>query len=216
MYFVEPFDLFHFSFVAKNEKGTIASGQCEKNNKNNLNINLAPDLSSQVKWLDIEGSLIDDQSWAVAGHILIFEQFELKSEDVVPSSLSLMKDPNEFYQPFTIIQSSSQLFVEQDNRRVLIVCKTSGQIINFCNTLTNVETNYSRAATDNDRGGADLLMGFVLPKFVVDTYGKIFGDKLFSYLHHWKTVGLTPGALDSVVVSSRFRYLICDWNIFLN
>ena len=204
MYFVDPFDLLDFKFIAKNEKQVITVGNCEKINENILRINLETKSSNLVKWLDVEGHLIENQSWAEAGHVLISEQFELTASDVADLPISSMQNSGGIWQPFTLTQSLNQIVVEQESKRVLVVCKKSGQIISFCYALTNLETNYSRAVTDNDRGGADLLMGFVLPKFVVNTYGKLFGDKLFSYLHHWRKAGLTPGALESVVVSSLY------------
>ena len=127
---------------------------------------------------------------------------ELKQNEVATIS-SIFGASNFIEREYDMLTTESTLTVVniEDNAPTLTICTKTGQKINFCDILTNIQTNYSRAATDNDRGGADLLMGFVLPKFVVDSYGMIFGDSLFSYVHHWRKIGLVPGALESRVVS---------------
>jgi len=54
--------------------------------------------------------------------------------------------------------------------------------------------NVTRASTDNDRGGAQMLMDFVLPPAGVNLVGMIVGTDLFSHEYHWGQNGLDASA----------------------
>lgn len=193
-----------FEFNAINEAGIVETGSC-KVKGDVISLALSRNKVRMVKWLNLEGLLRKDYWWAKAGHVLVESQFELQVGEVAKCPmLPVIQQPIKNEGSYTIVESASTLCVNFSEKRVLAVCTKTGNVLNFDNALSNLKTNYTRAATDNDRGGADLLMGFILPMSVVNTYGKIFGDKLFSYVHHWRKKGLLAGELHSIAVSSRF------------
>jgi len=206
MPFLKPRDFFSFKYIAKNESGQVEEGQCKYDEDYKLRIKF--EAINEIKWLDVEGYLKRASQWAEAGHVLIREQFEVTSLDVAPSFTKADKQSIEGGHQFIVVQSELSLIVNLYQRPILVVSTTDGEVSQFCGVLNNLRTNYSRAATDNDRGGADLLLGFILPQFVVEASGKLFGDKEFSYVYHWMKKGLISGQMETVVVSltrSLFR-----------
>eukprot|EP00816_Leptocylindrus_hargravesii_P008251 CAMPEP_0196808284 /NCGR_PEP_ID=MMETSP1362-20130617/8281_1 /TAXON_ID=163516 /ORGANISM="Leptocylindrus danicus, Strain CCMP1856" /LENGTH=1253 /DNA_ID=CAMNT_0042182569 /DNA_START=48 /DNA_END=3809 /DNA_ORIENTATION=+ len=198
LHFVAPSDFLKFEYSAINEAGTVETGSC-KIEGDVISLSLSRNKVNTVKWLNVEGLLKEDYWWAKAGHVLVESQFELQEGEiakcpVLPAIQQLMKNEG----AYTIVESASTLCVNFSDKPVLTVSTKTGNILNFDNMLSNLKMNYTRAATDNDRGGADLLMGFVLPMSVVNTFGKIFGDKFFSYVHHWRKKGLISGEPQSV------------------
>ena len=61
--------------------------------------------------------------------------------------------------------------------------------------------NFTRAATDNDRGGIQMLMDFILPGWAVAAVGSVVGTKMFSHQYHWEQNGLSAGASPKQVCS---------------
>lgn len=53
--------------------------------------------------------------------------------------------------------------------------------------------NVTRASTDNDRGGAQMLMEFVLPPPAIKVVGAVVGTGLFSHDYHWQQNGIGAG-----------------------
>jgi beta-galactosidase len=65
--------------------------------------------------------------------------------------------------------------------------------------------NFSRAATDNDKGGLELALSLIFPWFIRHAYVNfLHGDKNMSYYCCWKQVGL-DGAAPLQIVCDRAR-----------
>jgi len=153
----------------------------------------------QEYFLSIRGSLKNETSWAQADHVLVAQQFRLL---IKQASESPTYNPEVF--------SSGALGVTEDDvieiRRMtgnrddvlVVVEKSSGSLIwfapdgrNVLSTNGGVVPNFSRAATDNDKGGLELALDFMFPGLGVQRiHGFFRGNEDFSYWSRWKTVGL--------------------------
>jgi len=153
-------------------------------------------------WLNVCGGLSEAKVWANKGHRLVIEQFRLgfnySHETVLP--LVSPKQQPKTEGSIKVNDSDSKVTVSLANGGCIVVDKGTGTIISYrtpkgfevFDTAGSkcFEPNYTRAATDNDRGGAELLIDFILPQWVSSVLAFIMGTKLFSYSYNWKRFGL--------------------------
>jgi hypothetical protein len=69
-----------------------------------------------------------------------------------------------------------------------------------------VKPNFLRAATDNDRGGVELVLQFLLLSWATPVFRLLFGDSRFSYERNWKRCGLSQD-LPPEIVCHCVRFL---------
>jgi Beta galactosidase small chain/Domain of unknown function (DUF4981) len=156
-------------------------------------------------FLNIRGRLKENVSWADRGHTLVSQQFCL---EVVGASTPVLATPS-ISVPFalTISNDDNQLCVwrsESASRekvaegRMLLVAidRSSGSLVHYSpfggNLLYDgVMPNFTRATTDNDRGGMELALNFLFPGLEIQgIHGLLHGSQDFSYLSRWRRVGL--------------------------
>ncbi|GMH94547.1 hypothetical protein TL16_g12934 [Triparma laevis f. inornata] len=93
---------------------------------------------------------------------------------------------------FDIDARKSSVVIDKQTGSLTHLVTPSGKNVLHKTTTSreNVSLNVIRAATDNDRGGAQMLMEFVLPPAAVNVVGSILGTDLFSHEYHWARSGL--------------------------
>lgn len=176
-----------------------------------LPLNVSSALSSIRKlkassyWLNITGALSQATTWAEAGHVLVQEQFSLQvvldDESLSPNDdVKVKKDHGRL----DVSTSNDEITISRivGGKKVpfVVICKSSGAIKSlatphlgevFASNSPGLIPNYTRAATDNDRGGIELLLDFVLPAWVGRVVGAVRGFDNFSYHYRWNMFGLS-------------------------
>ena len=175
--------------------------------------------------LNLRGALRCKESWAEQGHIVVSQQLKLEVNeaevrDVAGAGAVADADvKTSVYNGGDVIVATTIDAISVSLTKssmcgvpLITVSKKTGMIVSLRTpegkdilaSSVNVETpgimpNYSRASTDNDRGGVELLLGFVLPgrfRFLSPAIYRLYGMlKGFGDLSHawwWKVNGLTP------------------------
>lgn len=157
-------------------------------------------------YIQIDGFLDSHHSWANAGHVVVSEQFPVLfrfAGDTLPAKVASI-----------VSQGKTPLKVEQDQQHVhvfrgddklpfIVVDKSSGGIKSIRWNGQNVldgdglNANFTRATTDNDRGGMELVLDFLRIKWASSLLA-IINKKNFSYEKHWRDHGLSQSAPPSV------------------
>ena len=186
-------------------------------------------------WLNISGSLKEEQMWAPADHELVSVQFPLRivgldeyiSEPIPTNTIvteqggaieTTHKDTNLTFQSDdrfcrVCTGDNSTLWALFDKKtgslralRNADGTKVISDLDDPASDAPGIEPNYTRAHTDNDRGGADLLLAFILPALlrflnplIYFGYSVIQGSGDFSYYLHWRRIGLMPNKQPSFV-----------------
>ncbi len=174
-----------------------------------LNVSSALGIIRKTKassyWLTIKGALSQPMTWADVGHTIVQEQFSLEAvlddqsrslTDEVHTSINQgrldVSTSNDEIVISKIVMGKSTPFV--------VICKSSGAIRSlltshfgdiFASNSPGLIPNFTRAATDNDRGGVELLLDFVLPSWVGRVFGAIRGFDSFSHHYRWNMYGLS-------------------------
>jgi beta-galactosidase len=153
-------------------------------------------------FLNIRGSLQNKTSWAKSSHVVVAQQLPVAFRFAQPKSTLAQEEQ--------IMQSNESLRMVEDAKLIsvyrsslgdsipfAIIDKESASLASYAPNGTNLfeigalQQNFTRAATDNDRGGMELTLNFLqLFGFLQDLYGSICGYEDFSYHSHWKMVGL--------------------------
>lgn len=162
-------------------------------------------------FLNIRGVLKNDESWAKKGHVLITEQFQVVIETMEPQSTDRAA-PALGNILLTVEETHNMVTVLKEGQPLLAIARNTGTIQTMStpdgtNLLAGqvdvdnagITPNYTRALTDNDRGGVELLLGFVLPdslKFINPVLYRLYGIfqsfNDLSYSWFWKVKGLMP------------------------
>jgi beta-galactosidase len=183
----------------------------------------ASDLSKNVSartsirfWLNLRGYLNEDQIWCNKGRVLVTEQFELRLMDValrdhektlkVAGEGPLALDNNEHLVSVSAV-SSGQLLLEIDKKTGTIISLSTlagTNLLAKSDSRGGIYPNFTRAYTDNDRGGVDMLSSFVLPSYLQwlnPVLFRIYGAHL-SFSWFWDAHGLSPAFPPSVRCTS--------------
>lgn len=162
-------------------------------------------------FLDIQGVMNCDQTWASAGHIVVVEQIPLRivfenDQPAPPKSIKLDDTRDD-----TLVVTSDQDSIKVSNggnSPFVAIDKLSGGISSIKHSNTELlcghglKSNFTRAATDNDRGGLELILDFMLLSWA-EPLVHLQGNDNFSYEKHWKRYGLSqdsPPRLDDCSV----------------
>jgi len=155
-------------------------------------------------FLNIQGALKENQSWAETGHVLVNQQIPIKFV-LVKSVTRKLPD----FQPSAARVSwrlwDGRVVVEgrRDgvvNQIVTIDPKTGGIDSFFNPSGENVLAgqllpNFVRAATDNDKGGLEQPLEFLFPGVDFQyIFGLLHNLDEFSYWTRWKRFGLDASA----------------------
>lgn len=159
-------------------------------------------------YINIRGFLRKDTSWAQAGHDLVIEQFVVKFE--FEETFSVENIQERITKPVFSLESVTDEYsgcirvfrvsTSGEKFPLVEIDRISGALVSYCtdgNDLLSegIVPNFVRAATDNDKGGADLVIDFFnLPQngFVSGLRNLLIHPASLSYYSHWKSVGLTP------------------------
>jgi beta-galactosidase len=157
-------------------------------------------------FLNLRGSLNAVTSWADTGHLVVSQQFPIKfnlsgalDRNVVApasrdTSIIEMRDDGNHLRVFRRMTAAGAT----DKQELGAIDKTTGALTSYSPHGTNILScrdglmpNFVRAATDNDRGGLELALNFMLvPSWVQALYYSAFGYHNCSYWSRWKAVGL--------------------------
>jgi len=169
------------------------------------------DFSSILFFLDIEGFLNEDTTWAMSGHVLATKQIPLRITYDDDQSLSIRReigDNKKKKESLRVSSDKNTIKVSNGNDLpfVTIDHSTGGILsINWDGTpilAGGVTPNFMRAATDNDRGGVELVLEFLLLAGATSIFRLLFGDSGFSYETNWKQCGLSLDSPPKVVCDS--------------
>lgn len=165
-------------------------------------------------WFNIRGALKSNETWAKKGHIVVTQQLPLKIRGL---ESPLSKSPMTGACSLIVRDDSATISISKasnEDRPFLVINKKAGTIQSMLtkdgtNVLARncaveecgIHPNYTRAITDNDRGGIELLLGFVLPSHLrflnpvlYRVYGIFKGFRDLSYSWFWLCNGLMPDA----------------------
>lgn len=159
----------------------------------------------QIGYLNIEGRLREDASWAKAGHTTITEQVEttiLCAES--PSCTSLSPDIPSQLEPYVSDSEKSIKIAWRESNSLVVIEKSTGTISSFewhgeqvlCGQ--GIMPNFSRAATDNDKGGLELVLEFFSRPWLGPWIKTVFREN-FSYNMSWTEHGLLPISKSALV-----------------
>ena len=170
-------------------------------------------------FLNIVGRLKSNRSWAKSGHVLVRQQFKVvfhfeesisASRAEVPSNtragtkLAMTSDDDEVRVYFRDQESTSTT-----DTPIITIDKATGSLATYSPTGRNLfagvaRPNFTRAATDNDKGGLESILDFILPSIhqsLYDLIGLVRGYEEFSHHSHWRRVGLLEASPPRVVCS---------------
>jgi beta-galactosidase/beta-glucuronidase len=164
-------------------------------------------------FLNIMGVLRENSSWADAGHVIVREQYRVNSVTIegvnaLTNMIPIQMDTHASM--ITVRETQDTIAVaspEKDRATPFVTfSKVNGSILSLCwdgqidilgrNGLT---TNYTRAATDNDRGGLELVLQHMMLDWARPVFFRFWGYKHFSHLLHWREHGLTQDQPPRVV-----------------
>lgn len=165
-------------------------------------------------FLNVKGWLKSNTTWADAGHEIVLEQFRLQFNFSVPIARSLHRKPKQSPPHLEIAQDTSTIRVSRtvggSAQSLAVVELASGSLVYYApqgeNVLVQgVVPSFTRAGTDNDKGGLELALEFLFPGLGADRILQLFrGRDDFSHWSRWKNAGLSQDAPpQTVCISSR-------------
>lgn len=170
--------------------------------------------SPTIYYINLRGSLKKATPWANKGHCITAQQFRIEFVLDSPKRAILKEEETGKKPPLEVVTNydtisishkgaaSGQPFVVLDRKTGVIreLMTPDGKVI--LSSPSEIDTaglvpNFTRAATDNDRGGFELLAKFhgvpqMFAPVVFNVYGFFRGLHVMSYLFHWKRHGLDP------------------------
>lgn len=153
-----------------------------------------------VFFLNLRGYLRCENSWADIGHVLVRQQFEIifDFEELWTPVPSPTRQARKLRIKATSDDDVIQIFrvSESESGPFAVIDKQSGALIQYSpkgrNLLSKgILPNFVRAATDNDKGGLELVLAFfMLPSSLQSIVGLVRGLKDFSNFSRWQMAGL--------------------------
>ena len=180
-------------------------------------------------WFNLKGCLNQDTIWASKGHVVVQYQCSLPFEKVkkLPSTndnssstttvakrMHVLNHPEKIVISSILLPTSKQIDTQNVNKQPLLqIDKSTGFLTHYyipnkkqqkdssINILSKpLRPNFTRASTDNDRGGLELLMSQNNDSVPTEEGSSLLNkllfkskmDDQFSYEYHWKRVGLIP------------------------
>jgi len=174
-------------------------------------------------FLDLDGGLAHDLPWASRGHVLVTEQFPLtvlgnegvrvsefdtRSGDAL-SSLRVTEDSSTI-QVFRGSMVHSFVSIDKETGGIKSIASDSSDGNIF--TGRGMLPNFTRATTDNDRGGMELVLDFLHLQWTRPLLQAV-NDRLFSYEMHWRDHGLcqdAPPVIRSISTTVLYNGLARD------
>ena len=193
--------------VALNENGLVTLDLSSAIKKIRFGEKNNNKLFTNMYYLNLEGFLNKDSTWANNGHVVATKQFPLKIlfNDNLPLSITEEIKGTEENTPLRVLSDKSTIQISNGNASPFItIDKSNGEIasINWDGKSIlagAVKPNFLRAATDNDRGGMELVLQFLLLSWATPLFRLLFGDTGFSYEMNWKRCGLSQDLPPEIV-----------------
>ena len=147
-------------------------------------------------FLNIRRFLAKEESWASEGHLVVQEQFKVNfkfTKIVAHSAHSHVAEKT----TLRVQETKTQVLITASGAMFAMIDIQTGALIDYSPERITVylrglqRANFTRAATDNDRGGMELTLDFIFPFKVDKFFEKIWGTEDFSFYSHWKRAGLT-------------------------
>jgi beta-galactosidase len=165
-------------------------------------------------FLNLRGCLKQSAVWAEQGHLLVTQQLRLgldglkSPEKMAPQEINPV--PND---SLRVVEDESTISVSRnastEGTPFVVIDKHTGTISSFSTPdgettlappsqvdVAGVVPNFTRAATDNDRGGVELVYEHIWPTPLVmpwlKVYSFLYGSEGLSYLWNWRMHGLDP------------------------
>lgn len=159
--------------------------------------------SSLNYFVNILGVLREDAAWADAGHLVAREQFRVTltiNSGAVPRSINKQHSarPLPGFEPLLVNSDDDRVTVlTADKTLQLVISKFTGGIVKLLWNSRNItggnglQSCYTRATTDNDRGGMELVLEHMMISWLKPAFFLLGGTRDFSHYMHWKENGLT-------------------------
>ena len=149
-------------------------------------------------FLKIEGALNSDVSWAEEGHVVVLKQFPVR----LNFEVSVDEEPQEScadgcLPPLRVLSSINKIKIASgDSAPFLVIDKSTGSMTSMKGKSKEMlsgqglRASFTRATTDNDRGGMELVLDFLLLSWAKSLV-QLVEDSRFSYEMHWKEMGIS-------------------------
>ncbi len=152
----------------------------------------------KIYYVDMEGFLNKDYSWAMRGHVVARKQIPLmiRFNDLVPASIREKDQVKNQVLPLSVTSDEYWITIKNGNDPPFVtIDKANGYIQSVAWDGTSilcdaVRPNFLRASTDNDKGGMELVLEFLLLSWAAPIFRLVFGDSKFSYESNWNRRGL--------------------------
>lgn len=155
-------------------------------------------------FLNLQGALKEDTSWARAGHVLVNQQIPIKFVFTKPIPRK-PEGPAPPTPPVSWRLGDGKVIIESSEKGVKMKLleidpKTGGIDSLFTPSGENLLAgpllpNFTRAATDNDKGGLEQPLEFLFPGIDFQyLFGVFHNLDEFSYWTRWKLIGLDASA----------------------
>jgi beta-galactosidase len=152
-------------------------------------------------FLNLQGALKVDATWGNAGHVIVTQQFAVKFlfPHIVPPKAIVQKSPLtslSWKHEGDTLRIDSTVVGGGAISTMAIFDKQSGALVSYSPVTDNLLAgplvpNFTRAATDNDKGGLEQPLEFLFPGMRLQyLFGLLHNLDNFSYWSRWKLVGL--------------------------
>lgn len=150
-------------------------------------------------FMNVQGVLHSDSSWANSGHVVVTEQFPLQVR-VSGSDLSpeLPVFLSQYFSPLKVSNDHNMIRISNGDSSPFCTISTISGAITALNWSSGnflcghgIRPSYTRATTDNDRGGLELVLEHMMLTWTKPLFLAFDATKHFSHYFHWKNHGLT-------------------------
>lgn len=165
-------------------------------------------------FLNLRGSLKESTVYAKQGHLLVTQQFRLALDGRnIPRTVASQERYPVSNDSLRVVEDEATINVSRNGSTegppLVVIDKRTGTISSLSTPngkttlappsqvdIAGVVPNFTRAATDNDRGGVELVYEHNWPKTLVmpwlKVYSFLYGFEGLSYLYNWRIHGLDP------------------------
>ena len=165
-------------------------------------------------WITVNAVLLEDTPWAPKGHVVGATQFEInldlggetgKSGRTRGMSVGAGNPDSQL----SCVQDADAVTVTIDGTAAAAVDAKTGNLQSLSTPsgksllASPLSLNFTRAATDNDQGGIQMLVDCGgAPAWAVKALGMVMGTKMFSHKYKWGLVGLAQSSPPTQVCGS--------------
>jgi beta-galactosidase len=151
-------------------------------------------------YLNINGTLNADCSWAKRGHALVMDQIPLIFEFSDDAERSIDHEQSDHSKLDVVTDDEHitvrRIVVDEDARPLLVISKKTGTVVQYSPMGQNVLAdgglvpNFTRASTDNDGGGLNFALRTLFAKLHEVAYKRFVPGDVHSYTSLWHFHGI--------------------------